>query len=294
MQKPDIPAASHKARKLPEPKYTVSDDSHKYSIVLPGGETIGPLKSVTGILQVLNKPALIGWAAREAAGYFKTELLRIGRSALDPAMLEQIAKDAAQAHRRKAKDAATLGTACHAIFEAIIKGNEPGETPAELKEPTLDFKRWRLSTDIEIIATELAVASLEHRYGGRIDAIGWSESRGGFGVVDFKTSSGFFGSEYAFQVGGYAQALSEMYGIELKWAEIVRFGKKPPYDSEGRPVRDLPVAIMGFLNAAAIVLSNEIALIGEPDFCTKAARAEESATAAKAATPKSKKSAFPF
>ena len=139
--------------KLPEPKYTVTDANHKYTITLPTGETVGPLKSVTGILQVLDKPALVGWSARESANYFKAELLRLGKSALNPAMLDQIAKDAAGAHRRKAKDAADLGTKCHDIFEAIIKGKEPGDIPTELAEPARDFKRWRLSTDIEYICT---------------------------------------------------------------------------------------------------------------------------------------------
>jgi len=280
--------------KLPEPKYTVSDENHKYSIVLPTGETVGPFKSVTGILQVLDKPALVGWSARESANYFKAELLRLGRNALDPAMLDQIAKDAAGAHRRKSKDAADLGTRVHGLCEAIIKGEEPADIPAELAEPALDFKRWRMQSDIELVALELPVASLEHRFGGRIDAVGYSATRGGLGIVDLKTSSGFYGNEYSYQVGGYAAALAEQYGIKVAWAEIVRFGKKPPYDSEGRPVTDLPAAIQGFLNAAAIALSNAVPLIGEPDFCTKIIRAEEAARAAKIPAPKSKKTAFPF
>jgi hypothetical protein len=281
--------------KLPKPKYTVSEVSHKYSILLPNGETVGPLKSVTGILQVLDKPALVGWAAREAAGYFKAELLRLGSRALTPETLDQIAKDAAGAHRRKAKDAADLGTQVHALCEAIIKGNEPADIPAELTEPARDFKRWRMQSDIEIVALELPVASLEHRFGGRLDAVGYSATRGGLGIVDLKTSSGFYGNEYSYQVGGYAVALAEQYGIAVSWAEIVRFGKKPPYDSEGRPVTNLSAAIQGFLNAAAIRLSNAVPLIGKPDFCTKIVRAEEAATAAKAAAPKSKaKKAFPF
>lgn len=96
--------------KLPASRYQVADDKHKYTILMPDGQTIGPLKSVTAILDVRAKPALIGWAAREAAAFFKAELLRLGQRALDTAMLEQIAKDAAGAHRRKAKDAADLGT----------------------------------------------------------------------------------------------------------------------------------------------------------------------------------------
>jgi len=282
MENTDIPSALYKAMKLPEPKYIVSEDNHKYSIVLPAGETIGPLKSVTGILQVLNKPALIGWAAREAANYFKAELLRLGRTALDPAMLDQMAKDAAGAHRRKAKDAADLGSKCHEIFQTIIQGKEPEMIPSELVEPTLDFKRWRMQSDIEIVALELPVASLEYRFGGRLDAVGHSKTRGGFGIVDYKTSKSLeYGNEYSYQVGGYAAALSEQYGIDVAWAEIVRFGKTAPFDSEARAVTDLPAATAGFLSAVALTRSGDVRLIGEPSFCTKTVRAVESPVSAR-------------
>ena len=277
--------------KLPQPKYTVTDDKHKYTILMPTGETVGPLKSVTGILGIIAKPSLIPWASREAANYFKTEILRLGRSALDPAMLEQIAKDAAQAHRKKAGAAADLGIACHAIFEAIPLGKEPEQVPAELAEPTLDFKRWRLASDIEIVATEPAVASAEHRYGGRIDAIGYSPSRGGWGIVDFKTSKSLkYGNEYSWQVGGYAHAATEMYGVDFKWAEIVRFGKSFPFDSEARPVMDLQSAMDGFLTALDLSRRANVMLIGEPSFCTAGLRAPE----APAASALKKKLALPM
>ena len=110
---------------LPKPLYTVTDVDHKYSIRMPGGQVIGPLISVTKVLNVIDKPALKGWAAREAANYFKAELLRLGGRALVSGELDRIAKEAAGAHLRKAKDAADLGTACHDAFEAIIKGLAP-------------------------------------------------------------------------------------------------------------------------------------------------------------------------
>jgi len=253
--------------KLPKPRYTVESDNHKYTIKLDTGETVGPLISVTKVLEIIAKPALINWSARESANYFKTEILRLGRSAIDPAMLEQIAKDAAGAHRRKAKDAADLGTKCHDIFQAIIEGREPTDVPTELAQPANDFKKWRMQSDIELVAFELPVASAELRFGGRIDAIGHSPARGGFGIVDYKTSKSLlYGNEYSYQVGGYAEAIEEQYGIDIAWAEIVRFGKVAPYESEARPVKDIAAAIEGFKRAVALVRSGEVTLIGEPSF----------------------------
>lgn len=283
--------------KLPAPKYTVTDDGgkHKYTI-LKDGKTYGPLDSVTKIVGILDKPALIGWAAREAAAYFKAEILRVGKN-LSAEELDRIAEAAKGAHRRLAKDAADLGTACHGIFEAIIAGREPEQMPPELAEPAKDFKRWRMSTDIEIVATELAVGSIEYLYGGRLDAVGWSKSRGGFGIVDYKTSSGFYGNEFAYQTGGYAHAAEEMYGVPFVWCDIVRFGKKPPYDSEARPVTDLTIARAGFIDLAQVVKTNKLELIGQPHFSTAAARAAEApkqATPPKTGAKKSKAGALGF
>lgn len=252
---------------LPIPAYNVDTVAHKYTITFPNGETIGPLKSVTSILDIRAKPALISWSAKEAANYFKTEILRLGSRALDVATLEQIAKDAAQAHRRKAKDAADLGSACHGAFEAIIKGREPEDYPKEIEEPVAAFKTYRLQSDIEIVATELVVASAKHRAGGRLDFLGYSKSRGGWGIGDYKTASGWYGNDFAYQAGGgYAMMVEEMYGIHIAWAEIVRFSKKPPYESEAKPVTDVRAAITGFLEALAMVRRDETPLFGKPTF----------------------------
>lgn len=257
--------------KLPKPRYAVidKDKKHKYTIVLLDGTEVGPLDSVTTILNVIEKPALKGWAARMAADYFKKEILRLGAKGLTAAALDQIAISAQKAHTVFAKDAADLGSACHDAFEAIILGRELPSYPEELKQPVSAFKEWRLGpgSDIEIVDTETAVGSLEHKAGGRLDAIGYSEKRGGWGLVDYKTSSGFYGNEYAYQVGGgYALMVEEMFGIDIAWAEIIRFGKKAPYDSEGRPVTGLADAKAGFLHALNLVRVNKLKLIGTPSF----------------------------
>ncbi len=253
--------------KLPDARYSVTADSkHRYQVIMPDGSVVGPLKSVTKIVGIIEKPALIQWAAREAANYFRAEILRLGGT-ITPEMIDVIAKDAAMAHRRKAKDAADLGTKCHDIFEAIIKGTEPESVPTELTEPTSAFKKYRLQSDIEVVTTELSVASLIHRFGGRLDFLGYSKKRGGWGIGDFKTSKSLeYGNEYSYQVGGYAICAEEMYGIKICWCEIVRFGKTPPFDSEARPVSNVDYAKAGFIHALELSKSCETKLIGEPNF----------------------------
>lgn len=251
--------------KLPEPRYTVSDVNHRYTIAMADGSKVGPLKSVTGVLGIIAKPALVPWAAREAANYFKTEILRLGRSALDPAMLEQISKDAANAHRKKATDAASLGTMAHNICESIIKGEEPADIPVELTSAIHAFKAWRLSSRVEIVATELAVASAEHRFGGRLDAIGYSQEKDEWRIIDLKTSGAVY-QEHSYQCGGYAIAFEEMYGIKIMGADIVRLGKKFPFDSAAHPITDMEAANVAFMNALALLRCEENKLIGEATF----------------------------
>ena len=217
--------------KLPEPRYSVIDDNHKYTILMPNGEKIGPLKSVTTVLNVIDKPALKGWAAKMAAQHFKTEILRLGAKALNSVELERIVKEATSAHAVFAKDAADLGSACHDAFEAIILGNELEKYPDALKEPITAFKNWRLGagSDIEI-DTETA-GSLEHRFFGRLapSAIG---ARGGTSTTRPVRA---YGNEYAYQVWRRLHlALEEQFGIDGR-QEIIRSARSRP-TTEGWPV----------------------------------------------------------
>lgn len=251
---------------LPAAKYSVTDKNHRYTILMPDGTTVGPLKSVTGVLGIIAKPALIPWAAKMAAQTFEAEILRRGKDAFRPEVLREIVDIAKNSHRKAAGDAADLGTEIHAILDAIIHGQEPAVVRPELAEPTAAFKKYRLQSDIEIVATEIAVASVKHKFGGRIDFLGYSKARGGFGIGDWKTSNALY-LEHAFQAGGgYALAVEEMFGVDITWAEIVRFAKKPPYESEARPVTDVPAAKQAFLNALALTRSNDLELLGEPTF----------------------------
>lgn len=266
---------------LPKARYAVNDKNHRYTITMPDGSTVGPLKSVTGVLGIINKPALVGWAAKMAAQAFVTEILRRGKDAFKPEVLQEIAELAKNAHRKAAGDAADLGTEIHAILDAIIHGKEPELVRPELVEPTAAFKAYRLQSDIEIVATEIAVASLEKKFGGRIDWIGYSKSRGGWGIGDWKTSNALY-LEHAFQAGGgYALAAEEMFGIKIVWSEIVRFAKKPPYESEARPVTNIAAAKAGFLEALALTRSNDVDLLGAPTFTSAGKAPEPEAKSAK-------------
>lgn len=251
--------------KLPEPKYKVIEPKpHCYVIELSDGSTIGPLDSVTKVTGIMDKPALVNWSAREAASYFK-RAIEDSNYVIAPEKLEAIAKVAATAHRMKSQEAKDLGTAAHDIFHGIVEGKDV-VIPYELQAPSKRFSEWYIKSGIEIVATELIVANKLLKYGGRLDAIGYRDGK--WGIVDYKTSSGFYGNEYAYQVGGYADAVEAQYGIRVSWAEIARFSKKEPFDCEVRPVTNMAAAMDGFRALREALRLNKDNLLAEVTFST--------------------------
>lgn len=255
--------------KLPTPTYTVDDPdgNHRYRIV-DGNNVVEKLASVTGILGSIAKPALYAWYAKMACEQIESRLKAMVGS--DVKLTDEwIAEVIAEGRKRPnvvRDEAAELGTAAHAAFEAILNGVEP-TAPDAIKQTLTEFKTWFKSTDTEIVAQELPVASLKYHYGGRIDAIGYRDGK--WGILDWKTSTGIY-PEMAFQVGGgYAIAVEEQYGIKVEWADIVRFPKKEPWGTEVKPVKALPLARQGFLAALALTrLNNVESVLGEPTYST--------------------------
>ena len=252
--------------KLPTPRYTVDDpgNNHKYRIV--GGPD--KLASVTTILSSIAKPALYAWYAKMACDQIESRLKAMVGSdvKLTDEWISEVIAEGRKRPNVVRDEAAELGTAAHLAFEAILKGEEP-VAPDAIKQTIREFKTWFKSTDTEIVAQELPVASYIHEYGGRIDAIGYRDGK--WGILDWKTSTGIY-AEMAFQVGGgYASAVEEQYGIKIEWADIVRFPKKEPWGTEVKPVKDLDLAKQGFFAALALTRLNDVDLIlGEPTYTT--------------------------
>src|SRR4051812_27417221 len=87
---------------------------HKYKA--NGKEVLG----VTTVLKVINKPALMPWAAKMTAEYVEQNL-KPGL-ALDEIQIQQLCSAAKGAYRKKAQDSADLGHLAHSWFEAYFSG----------------------------------------------------------------------------------------------------------------------------------------------------------------------------
>lgn len=166
------------------------------------------LPSVTTILSTaLNKPALVGWAAKAVAEEAMAQLPTLVRmSRTDPDGAVKMLKGSPYAQRDAAADA---GTAAHKLAEAYILG-QPYEVPApdsDLGKTLAQFVRFLEEWRPTFEATEAVVANTTIGYAGSLDAIARVPQLGNRLVVwDWKTSKSGPYPEWALQTAAYARA----------------------------------------------------------------------------------------
>jgi len=181
------------------------------------------LKSVTGALSVLDKPALIPWAVKMAVDKI-SEFVSGGMLIDDNAI-----KEAKNAWRVKRDTAGDKGTQAHDLIHeyikfklGIIKKMPAMPKDKEVKNCYLAFREWEAEHEVKFIATEQLVYSKRYNFVGTLDCI--AEVDGKFSLIDFKTSSGIY-EDMLYQVGAYGLAYEEENKIEIENNHIVRFGK---------------------------------------------------------------------
>jgi hypothetical protein len=157
---------------------------------------------VTTVLQVKDKPALVGWAKRETAACAVRNLDvldRMVRSGGPGAAVEWLKRIPDYA-----RDAsADLGTAVHAAAEAIARG-ESAPVAEEVQPFVTAYRRDFLETFQPcFIAVEAMVCSERYEYGGTADA--FVEIDGEIWLLDYKTGSGVY-PDTALQLAGLARA----------------------------------------------------------------------------------------
>jgi hypothetical protein len=232
--------------------------SHFYDVSANG--MTERLPGVTGFLGVINKPALVPWAKKEALFSVEKALVaRLGGEATAPVELSKdwiitVLAEASKRPQKITEEAADLGTQAHAMIDLIVRGQEPGEIPEPIQAPVNAFREWWKDSGIQIVLGDTKVASRKFGYGGSLDALGWRNGK--FLILDWKTSSGLY-NEYALQVAAYAQAFAETYGCICEEAIVVRFGKKLPIEFEKKEVADLQLSFRTFLAAKELKESLE-------------------------------------
>jgi hypothetical protein len=205
---------------------------------------------VTGYLNVINKPALLPWAKKEALSLVRaaleSSLSQANKIVIDKAWIDQVIAAGMKRPDKIKDEAANLGTLVHKYIDQIIRGKIPTELTPEMEPAVTAFLNWWEKSKIGIVMGDTKVASLVHRYGGSLDALG--RQNGNYVILDWKTSNGIY-AEYALQVAAYAHAFSETYGSTCSRGFIVRFSKKYPITFEVKEIADLGESFQAFLAA---------------------------------------------
>ena len=179
--------------------------------------------SVTTILNVISKPALLPWAVKMGADWFKA-------NHNDPELeLDDLIKGIKGAYRKRSQDALNIGEEVHAWCERAIKfklGQDmmpPLPTNPVVRESIENFRDWAKENDVQWLSAEEKVYNRKYNYAGTVDAV--AEVNGEFGVIDFKTSKRLY-DEYDLQVSAYGEAIEDIYGRDCEASWLLRFDKE--------------------------------------------------------------------
>ena len=162
--------------------------------------------SVTTILGVLGKPALIHWA------------WQCGIDGLD--------------YRGVRDNAADIGTLAHYLILCHLKGLKPDTSEYSAQDIDqaetclIKYWAWEKENQIEPILVEEPFVSEKYGFGGTIDCL--AKMGDDLVLVDHKTGKAIY-SDMFFQLAAYQALLSEA-GYDIANARILRIGRN---DTEG-------------------------------------------------------------
>lgn len=183
--------------------------------------------SVTQALSVINKPALVAWAANSAIDYVSTQISP-GKS-YDELELQAIFEAGRKSHYNKKTEAGNIGTFVHKWVEDYIKGTPQGMPVNEdLKEAVEKFLGWVDKHKVTFLKSEQQVFSKKYLFTGTLDFI--CKIDGKLYIGDLKTSSGIY-PEYLVQTAAYRFARTEEFPEEKYTGQlIVRIGKDGSFE----------------------------------------------------------------
>ncbi len=216
-----------------------SHGGHRYRVSFKQGEgwtKTRPTTGVTTIQNVMSKPALIGWAAKMASEKYAKELKERVRAKeeITVALANELVSVAKNAHNEARDSAGDIGTAIHEAIEAFHSDTKLDielKDGQEIVDKAVEgyIEDWKKLGNKRLM-TEQLIYSKQFDYAGTLDYV--NETPSGKKVLgDLKTTKvskwapeGVYIENFA-QLGGYAQALNEMFGWLPDILEITNVGK---------------------------------------------------------------------
>jgi hypothetical protein len=214
------------------------------------------LPSVTTVLEIVAKPALGPWYAKEERRYFEAAMLEVlsRPGARDPEFVLTAVAEAVtgvKAAERARQQASTIGTAVHAGIEWELRrhlGEDPGPEP-DLPDPALwaveSWKDWAQGVDLEPLAVERVVHCEDCGYAGTVDL--YARVGGVATILDWKSGKAIYPEAFLQNVA-YRHAAARR-GLPTDQGLIVRVPKL--VDDPAWEVMTVPesLAIPDFLSA---------------------------------------------
>jgi hypothetical protein len=190
------------------------------------------LPSVTTVLDVIAKPALGPWYAKEERRHFEAAMLEVlsRPGARDPDYVLAAVAEAVsgvKAADREKQRAATIGTAVHAGIEWHLRrllcedaGPEP-RLPDSAAWAVESWRDWAASVALEPLAIERTVYCVECGYAGTLDL--YAKVKGILSVLDWKTGRAIYPEAFLQNVA-YRHAAQRL-GMPAAQGLIVRLPK---------------------------------------------------------------------
>ncbi len=191
------------------------------------------LPSVTTVLDIIAKPALGPWYAKEERRYFETAMLEVlsRPGARDPEYVLTAVAEAVtgvKAADREKQKAAAIGTAVHAGLEWELRrrlGEDAGPEP-RLPEVAAwaveSWKDWARSVGLEPVAIERTVYCLDCGYAGTLDL--YARVKGVLTVLDWKSGKAIYPEAFLQNIA-YRHAATRA-GLPSVQGLIVRLPKR--------------------------------------------------------------------
>ena len=215
------------------------------------------MPSVTNVLGVLSKPALIPWAAKverelcvQTANTVYGSLNGEAVSADEFRSRLDLALPKTKAHKRVSQDAIDIGNEAHAYIEwrilgelGLPRGDEP-ETSEPARWAVAAFEDWRQEVQLKATHAEERLYSEELDAAGSTDAICCEldiyvlvpKKRRVAAVTDWKSSKALY-PEHDIQVATYRHMAIERGLLDDKaWGLILRLPKTLKDKLEARPI----------------------------------------------------------
>jgi len=193
-----------------------------------------PLPSVTTIVDVIAKPALAPWYAKQERRYFEAAMLEVlsKPGARDPEYVLAAVVDAVggvKAADREKQRAATIGTAIHAGIEWQLRtrlGEDAGPEPV-LPDAAVwaveSWKDWAKTIALKPLAIERTVYCEACGYAGTLDL--YARVEGALTILDWKSGRAIYPEAFlqnvAYRHAAARQGLPSAQGLIVRVPKLV-------------------------------------------------------------------------